>query len=82
MTTTPTTLRRILALDAPTLAVDFFLFALKAMLLFVGAWAVIGTVALHVAGEGNLDACPLRTCARCVSTLPSFRRRACWSSET
>ncbi|MBI5157190.1 MAG: branched-chain amino acid ABC transporter permease [Acidimicrobiia bacterium] len=50
--TTPNTLRRILALDAPTLAVDFFLFALKAMLVFIGSWAVIGTVALHVAGEG------------------------------
>src|SRR3990172_8167336 len=50
--TTPNTLRRILALDAPTLAVDFFLFALKAFLVLIGGWALVGTVALHVAGEG------------------------------
>lgn len=52
MTTPTTTLRRILALDAPTLAVDFFLFALKTMLVFVGSWALIGTVALQLAGDG------------------------------
>ncbi|HLE39445.1 MAG TPA: branched-chain amino acid ABC transporter permease [Acidimicrobiia bacterium] len=52
MTTSNTALRRILALDAPTLAVDFFLFALKMFLLFVAVWAVAGTIALQVAGEG------------------------------
>jgi branched-chain amino acid transport system permease protein len=52
MTTQRRTLRRILALDAPTLAVDFFLFALKAFFLFVGTWALVGTVALHLSGQG------------------------------
>jgi branched-chain amino acid transport system permease protein len=52
MTTPNTALRRILALDAPTLAVDFFLFALRVILLFVAAWAVVGTIALQAAGEG------------------------------
>ena len=52
MTSSNTALRRILALDAPTLAVDFFLFALKVFLGFVASWAVVGTIALQVAGEG------------------------------
>ncbi len=52
MTTRNTTLRRILALDAPTLAVDFFLFALKAFLVFIAVWAAIGTVALQLSGDG------------------------------
>jgi len=50
--TTRNTVRRILALDAPTLAVDFFLFALKAFLIFVAAWALVGTIALQVSGQG------------------------------
>jgi branched-chain amino acid transport system permease protein len=52
MTTPNTALRRILALDAPTLAVDFFLFALRAFLLFVAAWALVGTIALQASGDG------------------------------
>jgi len=52
MTTPNTALRRILALDAPTLAVDLFLFALRVFFLFTAAWAVAGTIALQVAGEG------------------------------
>ena len=52
MASSNTALRRILALDAPTLAVDFFLFALKVFLGFVASWAVVGTIALQVAGEG------------------------------
>ncbi len=52
MTTRNTALRRILALDAPTLAVDFFLFALKAFLVVVAGWALIGTIALQMSGEG------------------------------
>src|SRR3990172_5111692 len=50
--TTRNTVRRILALDAPTLAVDFFLFALKAFLIFVAAWALVGPIALQVSGQG------------------------------
>jgi len=56
MTTSNTAIRRILALDAPTLAVDFFLFALKVFLGFVASWAIVGTIALQMAGEGLTSA--------------------------
>jgi branched-chain amino acid transport system permease protein len=38
--------------DAPTLAVDVFLFALRVLLVFFALWALVGTVALQVAGQG------------------------------
>ena len=38
--------------DASTIVVDIFLFSLKAGLLFFAAWAVIGTVAVQVSGDG------------------------------
>ena len=41
-----------LNVDGPTLAVDVFLFALRVLLVFFAAWAVIGTIALQVDGGG------------------------------
>ncbi|WKZ82702.1 MAG: branched-chain amino acid ABC transporter permease [Acidimicrobiia bacterium] len=52
MTSRNSTLSRVLALDAPTLAVDLFLFAMKALLLFFATWALVGTIALQVSGRG------------------------------
>ena len=51
---TPTTTRPRLRLnqDVSTLAVDVFLFAMKVSLIFFSAWALIGTIALQVNGQG------------------------------
>jgi len=38
--------------DAPTLAVDVFLFALRVLLIFFAAWALVGTIAIQVDGGG------------------------------
>ncbi len=38
--------------DGPTLAVDVFLFALRVLLIFIAVWALVGTIALQVNGEG------------------------------
>jgi len=38
--------------DGPTLAVDVFLVALRVLLVFFALWALVGTIALQVAGQG------------------------------
>jgi branched-chain amino acid transport system permease protein len=43
--------RRRIRADRPTVAVDVFLYAMKAFLVFFALWAVVGAVALQMAGE-------------------------------
>ena len=38
--------------DGPTLAVEVFLFALRVLLVFFATWALVGTIALQVDGQG------------------------------
>ncbi len=49
--TTSTPLLR-LNQDVSTLAVDVFLFAMKVALIFFALWAIVGTIALQINGEG------------------------------
>ena len=44
--------RRRLRADRPTVAVDVFLFSMKVFLVFFALWALVGTIALQVRGEG------------------------------
>jgi branched-chain amino acid transport system permease protein len=44
--------RRHLRADRPTVAVDVFLFSMKVFLAFFAIWALVGTIALQMSGEG------------------------------